>query len=91
MFYLKNPVRGGIVAFGAEDPDLPPPRFAVIRRSVSFCYWPAFRRARVPVGARPRGAPDVRWGNNPDPIGEADIDSAGAAPPLVFLRRLDGT
>ncbi len=92
MFYLRNPIRGGLVAFGAEDPSLPPPRFAVLRRSVSFCYWPAFLRELhayqwqlVPVQA-----PDVRWGNNPDPSGEADVDRAGDAPPLVFLRRLDG-
>jgi len=42
MFYLPNPIRGGIAAFRAEDDAKQPPSFLVIRQSVPFVYWPVF-------------------------------------------------
>jgi hypothetical protein len=70
IFYLPNPIRGGIAAFRVEDDARTPPRFAVLRRSVRFVHWPVFIREMeryrwIPV---PLQAPDVAWGNNPDPI-----------------------
>ncbi len=44
MFYLPNPIRGGIAAFRAEDDGEQPPSFLVIRRSVPFVHWPVFQR-----------------------------------------------
>jgi 4-amino-4-deoxy-L-arabinose transferase-like glycosyltransferase len=68
MYYMDNPIRGGIACFRVEDPSAPP-RFAVIRRSVPFLHWPVFTREmgrhmwrRIPVDA-----PAYPWGNNPDP------------------------
>ena len=70
MYYLPNPIRGGIAAFRVEDDAKTAPRFLVLRKSVRFVHWPVFLReaARyhwVPVGLK---APDVMWGNNPDPM-----------------------
>ena len=89
MYYLPNPIRGGIAAFRAEDDSKIPPRFAVIRQSVPFVYWPVFQReidkykwVQVPVHA-----PDVVWGNNPDPMGNR-VNPATARD-LIVLRRLE--
>ena len=88
MFYLPNPIRGGTAAFRAEDDRTGPPAFAVIRNSASFTRWDVFNRVvdrwkweRVPVAA-----PDVVWGNNPDPL--AQLPDTAGAPPLYVLRRL---
>lgn len=69
MFYTGARVRGGIPAFRLEDRTAPPPRFLVIRRSVSFVHWKAFERewGRSTWREIPTGAPDVPWGDNPDP------------------------
>lgn len=88
-YYLPNRIRGGIAAFRAEDDSKTPPRFAVMRRTVVFTHWPVYIRevARyvwVPV---PVEAPDIRWGNNPDPVGHAQ-DRARAAN-LLFFKRAD--
>jgi len=90
MFYLPNPIRGGIAAFRVEDDARTAPRFLVLRKSVGFVHWPIFLReaARyhwVPVGLK---APDVMWGNNPDPMAQGQ--DAGKAPDLVIARRIDG-
>ena len=66
------------------------PIFLVLRKSVGFVHWPAFLREAgryhwVPVGLK---APDVMWGNNPDPM--AQEDDIGKAPDLVIARRVDG-
>jgi hypothetical protein len=68
VFYTDARVRGGIAAFRAEDRS-GPPRFLVLRRSVSFVHWPVFLRqfARYPWRLVATGAPDVPFGNNPDP------------------------
>jgi len=88
-FYLPNPIRGGISAFRVEDDSRTPPRFVVLRHSVPFVNWPIFlnevnRYRWAPV---PLKAPDVVWGNNPDPAGQ-DEDPA-RAPILYIARRID--
>jgi hypothetical protein len=90
MYYLTNPIRGGIAAFRAEDDTRTAPRFLVLRQSVGFVHWPVFQReaARyhwVPVGLK---APDVRWGDNPDPMAQGE--DVGQARDLVIARRVDG-
>jgi hypothetical protein len=72
MFYLPNPIRGGVAAFRAEDDAKRPPDFVVLRHSVPFGHWPVYDRevqryAWTPV---PLEAPDVIWGNLPDPMAE---------------------
>jgi hypothetical protein len=69
MFYTDARVRGGVAAFRVEDRSAPPPRFLVLRRSVGFVHWPVFEREARRWGWRPfsTGAPDVPFGNCPDP------------------------
>lgn len=44
-----------------------------MRHSVAFVHWPVFQREtdRYQWIAAPVKAPDVMWGNNPDPIAQA--------------------
>lgn len=67
MFYLDCPVRGGIACFRLEAE--PPPRFLVLRRSVGFTHQEPYQAllARRRWRRVPTHAPDVTWGNNPDP------------------------
>jgi hypothetical protein len=87
MYYLPNLIRGGIVAFRAEDDRTTPPRFVVLRRTVPFVYWEVFAREvrRYSWVAVPVKAPDIRWGNNPDPEGHLQ-DRSRAADLLIFER-----
>jgi len=87
MYYLPNPIRGGVTAFRAEDDGHTPPAFAVFRRSVPFVHWPVFYRevARYQWDQIPIDGPDVIWGNNPDPDGK--IDNLYTAEKLVVGRR----
>jgi hypothetical protein len=73
MFYLPNPIRGGLGAFRVEDDAKSPPSVLVMRHSVAFVHWPVFQREidRYQWIAVPVNAPDVMWGNNPDPMAEA--------------------
>jgi hypothetical protein len=78
MYYLPNPIRGGVAAFRAEDHASGPPAVMILRRSVLFVHWPVFRREmnRYDLDVVPLRAPDVVWGNNPDPLGKIqDPDS----------------
>ena len=70
MFYLPNPIRGGVAAFRAEDDAVTPPRFVVLRRTVDFVHTPVFDRevARYHWQPAPARIPDIIWGNNPDPM-----------------------
>jgi hypothetical protein len=88
MFYLPNPIRGGVAAFRVEDDARTPPRFLILRNSVHFVYWEAFRReqAKYRWAPVPLKAPDVLWGNNPDPMGQ---DDPRKAPELYIARRVD--
>ena len=87
MFYLPNPIRGGVPAFRVEDDTKTPPRFVVLRRSVDFVHWPAFERelARYQWAPVPLKAPDIIWGDNPDPMGQ---DDPRKAPDLYIARRV---
>jgi hypothetical protein len=87
MYYLPNPIRGGIATFRVEDDAKTPPEFVVLRHSVDFVDWPVFNRevARYQWQAVPLKAPDVMWGNNPDPMGN---DDPNAAPNLYIARRV---
>jgi hypothetical protein len=87
MYYLPNPIRGGVAAFRAEDESHGPPRFAVLRRSVGFVHWPVFYRevARYEWDQITIDSPDVIWGNNPDPTGK--IENLDTANKLVVGRR----
>jgi hypothetical protein len=89
MYYLPNPIRGGIATFRAEDDAKTPPRFVILRYSVDFVQWPVYQRelARYHWEPVPVKAPDVMWGNNPDPIGDDDPRKAAD---LYFARRVDG-
>lgn len=89
MFYLPNPIRGGIPAFRVEDDAVNPPRFAVIRRSVPFVHWGVFGREldRYAWQRIPLRAPDVIWGNIPDPM-QGKLDPYHAED-LILLRRID--
>jgi hypothetical protein len=69
MFYLDNPIRGGISCFRVEDSSRIPPRFFVYRRSANFVFEPPFiREMNRYMWQRDRSnAPDVIWGNIPEP------------------------
>jgi len=88
MYYLPNPIRGGIATFRVEDDAKTPPRFAILRHSVDFVDWPIFNRelARYQWQPVPLKAPDIMWGNNPDPMGN---DDPRAAPNLYIARRVE--
>jgi len=88
MYYLPNPIRGGIATFRVEDDSSVPPRFVIFRRSADFVHWPVFERelARYKWEVVPLKAPDVMWGNNPDPMGD---DDPNAAPNLYIARRVN--
>jgi hypothetical protein len=55
---------------------------------VDFVHWPVFERelARYKWEVVPLKAPDVMWGNNPDPMGD---DDPNAAPDLYIARRVN--
>jgi hypothetical protein len=88
MFYLPNPIRGGVAAFRVEDDAKTPPRFVVLRRSVDFVHWPIFLREvrRYQWKAVPLKAPDLIWGNNPDPMGQEE--NPAQEPDLFIARRI---
>ena len=86
MFYLPNKIRGGISCFRATDAgDV---RFAVVRQSVGFShasiYLQEFRKSRW--ASHVLEAPNIAWGNCPDPRFHHGLLSAGAPPLTVFER-----
>jgi hypothetical protein len=89
MYYLPNPIRGGIATFRVEDDAKTAPRFVVLRHSADFVHWPVFERemGKYKWEVVPLKAPDVQWGNNPDPMGNDDPRSA---PNLYIAKRVDG-
>ena len=88
IYYLPNPIRGGIATFRVEDDAKTAPRFVVLRHSADFVHWPVFERemAKYKWEVVPLKAPDVQWGNNPDPMGN---DDPRLAPNLYIARRVD--
>src|SRR5262249_16673151 len=90
MFYLKNPIRGGIAAFRAEDDDVRPPDFIVLRRSADFGHWPVYQHelARYRWEPIPIEAPDIRCGICPDPIAqEHKEDNGSERPAKIFVAK----
>ena len=87
MYYLSNPIRGGVAAFRVEDDSKGPPEFIVLRRSVPYVHMPVFTREmnRYTWDPITLGAPDVVWGNNPDPLGQ--IQNPDTARDLYIARR----
>ena len=59
------------LSLGAAVLDSPPARFVVLRRSVTFVHWSTYQRALGLATYHPLAvhAPDVPWGNSPDPFG----------------------
>ena len=90
VFYLSNPIRGGIPAFRAEDDVKTPPRFAVLRRSVEFVHKAVFEReiGRYRWVEAPVKIPDILWGNNPDPMMWQNYPEEMTY--LYLARRVDG-
>ncbi len=86
IFYLQNRVRGGISCFRVTDAGNV--RFAVYRRSVYFChasiYLREIRKSRWQ--AHVVNAPDIAWGNNPDPRSHYMLLSAEAQSLTVLER-----
>jgi hypothetical protein len=70
MYYLPNPVRGGIAAFRATDDARTPPRFLVLRTNIPFVPWPVYltEARRYRWNRAPVTVPSAIWGNNPDPM-----------------------
>ena len=87
MFYLPNPIRGGIAAFRVEDDSRMPPSVAVIRPSVTFYHLAVFRREveRYHWSRVPEEIPDRTWGNNPDPDA---MSRPAPTTSLIILRRV---
>jgi hypothetical protein len=58
-----------------------------MRSAVRFVHWPVFMReiARYKWEPVPIDAPDVVWGNNPDPMGK--LQDPDTRPPLQLARR----
>jgi hypothetical protein len=88
MFYLPNPIRGGISAFRVEDDARTPPRFLILRHSVTFVHWPIFLREaqRYQWAPVPLKVPDSAWGNNPDPTSQ--YQNPEQEPDLYIARRI---
>lgn len=86
MFYLRNPVRGGISCFRVEDAGNV--RFAVLRRSAGFTHAAIYSRRirRDRWSAHVTNAPDIPWGNFPDPRFHYVLLAPGAQS-LVILER----
>ncbi len=87
MFYLPNPIRGGIAAFRVEDDRVSPPEFLVLRPWVSFVHWPVFLREiqKYQWVQEPLGLAPAMWGNNPDPMGAMTLPTDQTV--LVARRR----
>lgn len=93
MFYLPNPIRGGIAAFRVEDDARKPADFLVLRRSADFGHWDVYQREvrRYRWDTVPLQAPDIKCGNCPDPIAQ-EFQSDGYDPararPIFVARRV---
>jgi hypothetical protein len=86
MFYLPNRVRGGISCFRVTDEGNV--RFAVYRRNVDFCHTSIYLRVLLKSQWRAyvMSAPDIPWGNSPDPRSPHMLLSDGSPPLKVFER-----
>jgi len=89
MFYLPNPVRGGIGCFRVED-RTEAPRFAVIRKSSRIGHSGIYRRElkRYRWRSHESDGPDIPWGNNPDPSVHYSLFTPHELRPLVVYERI---
>jgi 4-amino-4-deoxy-L-arabinose transferase-like glycosyltransferase len=89
MFYLRNPISGGISCFRVEDSSRAIPRFLVYRRSVSFTYSTPFIREinRYQWKMEPSKAPDIPWGDIPEPGIRAQLEGS-ARQEIVFAKNM---
>lgn len=93
MFALDCPVRGGIPAFRVDDPTAPPPRFVVFRRAAAaFTFADAFLDVigRHEWRVHELLAPDIPWGNNPDPTGHW-VRYGQSGQRVLVLERVSGS
>ncbi len=98
MFYTNNPIRGGLSCFRVEDRSSMP-RFLVVRKSVSFVYWPAFMREikRYNWKGISVNASAAVFGNNPEPACQPEWLFAWHAhnnyvlPKLIVAERISDT
>jgi hypothetical protein len=88
MFYLPNLVRGGVSCFRVTDSGNV--RFAVYRKSVDFSHYSIYSRELRKSSWVTHGtdAPDICFGNNPDPRFHYSLLMAGSPTPLVILERV---
>jgi hypothetical protein len=89
VYYLPNPIRGGVADFRVEDNTARPPQFFVSRPFVDFVYSPPFRREVAPYQWESGGVniPSALWGNNPDPISTAALVPAADVFTAIRLER----
>ncbi|MCG6537855.1 MAG: hypothetical protein L7F78_24830, partial [Syntrophales bacterium LBB04] len=87
MFYLKNRVRGGISCFRVTD-ESENVRLAVYRRSVSFSHASIYLQefGKSHWQRYVLDAPDIAWGNFPDPRFHWKLLSTGANPLMIYER-----
>jgi hypothetical protein len=84
MFYLSNPIRGGIACFRLTDNKTTAPRYAVVRMSaLGITYRATYARVLSKSKWMPHSLsiPDVPWGNNPDPMSQYTLTPI-VGPPL---------
>jgi hypothetical protein len=88
MYYLPNPIRGGVAAFRVRDDAHSLPRFLVFRPDINFVSTDVFQREAIRFHWKlePVTIPSATWGNNPDPISESQPEGN---PPVLIIRRLD--
>jgi hypothetical protein len=86
MFYLGCKVRGGISCFRVTDGGNA--RFAVYRQSVGFSHSSIYMQelGKSLWTSHIVEAPDIAWGNCPDPRFHHTLLSAGSPPLIVFER-----
>jgi hypothetical protein len=87
MFYLPNPIRGGVGSFRAEDDGKRPPDVIVLSPSANCVHWPVYLREQQRYQWRtiPVKIPDVSCGNCPEPhVQESMI---GASVPDIFVAK----
>lgn len=86
IFYLGNPIRGGIGCFRLTDTGTVP-KYAVLRMSaLGITHRAIYERALSKYAwmPHPLDVPDVLWGNNPDPISQFTLMSLNAPPLRVY-------
>ena len=89
MFYLRNPIRGGIGCFRLTDTTTTAPKYAVLRMSaLGITHRAIYGRALLQHTWMPHslGVPDVTWGNNPDPISQYTLMPISGPPLYVYER-----